>query len=108
MKHICLFIAGYHAPLDLFVELNKIASDPKIHNLPEDRPVNVCVGKEWYRYPSSFFLPAQKYVIKSFSVFQKNPFLYRSHAFLLFKKENILRMEYNKHILQNGFVIKIF
>ncbi|XP_060606390.1 alpha-1,2-mannosyltransferase ALG9-like [Ruditapes philippinarum] len=61
ISRVIALYQGYHAPLDLFVELNKIASDPKIHNLPEDRPVNVCVGKEWYRYPSSFFLPAQNW-----------------------------------------------
>ncbi|BFZ06579.1 hypothetical protein BsWGS_09618 [Bradybaena similaris] len=48
---------GYHSPLDIYVELHRVASDPKIHTLPSDKPVNVCVGKEWYRYPSSFFLP---------------------------------------------------
>ncbi|WAR27997.1 ALG9-like protein [Mya arenaria] len=27
----------------------------------QDRPVTLCVGKEWYRYPSSFFLPGQNW-----------------------------------------------
>lgn len=62
-------LPGYHAPLDVYVELNKIATDPKIHTLSEDRPVNVCVGKEWYRYPSSFFLPGQKYASLPANVF---------------------------------------
>lgn len=48
---------GYHAPIEVFVELHRAASNPKVHTLPLDKPVNVCVGKEWYRYPSSFFLP---------------------------------------------------
>lgn len=26
--------------------------------LPPDQPARVCVGKEWYRFPSSFHLPA--------------------------------------------------
>ena len=56
-----LLIPAYHAPLDLYVELNKLAADPKVHTLGPDRPVNICVGKEWYRYPSSFFLPGHKY-----------------------------------------------
>lgn len=25
--------------------------------------VNICVGKEWYRFPSSFFLPSERYNI---------------------------------------------
>ena len=59
----CLFLlysAGYHAPLDIYVELNRISSDPKVHSLPPDKSVNVCVGKEWYRFPSNFFLPGNK------------------------------------------------
>ncbi|XP_063060028.1 alpha-1,2-mannosyltransferase ALG9 isoform X2 [Engraulis encrasicolus] len=48
---------GYHAPLDLYPEFHRIATDPSIHTVPEDRQVNVCVGKEWYRFPSSFLLP---------------------------------------------------
>ncbi len=26
--------------------------------------VNVCVGKEWYRFPSSFFLPTPKWKLR--------------------------------------------
>nr|XP_022339393.1 alpha-1,2-mannosyltransferase ALG9-like [Crassostrea virginica] len=52
---------GYHAPLDIYVELNRISSDPKIHSLPPDKSVNVCVGKEWYRFPSNFFLPGNNW-----------------------------------------------
>ncbi|XP_067421444.1 alpha-1,2-mannosyltransferase ALG9 isoform X5 [Emydura macquarii macquarii] len=48
---------GYHGPLDLYPEFHRIATDPTIHTVPEGRPVNVCVGKEWYRFPSSFLLP---------------------------------------------------
>ncbi|KAM6157892.1 alpha-1,2-mannosyltransferase ALG9 isoform 2-T2 [Rhynchocyon petersi] len=49
--------SGYHGPLDLYPEFHRIATDPIIHTVPEGRPVNVCVGKEWYRFPSSFLLP---------------------------------------------------
>lgn len=48
---------GYHAPLDLYPEFHRIAKDPSIHTVPEGRPVSVCVGKEWHRFPSSFLLP---------------------------------------------------
>lgn len=48
---------GYHAPLDLYPEFHRIAKDPILHSVPEGRPVSVCVGKEWYRFPSSFLLP---------------------------------------------------
>ncbi|XP_048093906.1 alpha-1,2-mannosyltransferase ALG9 [Alosa alosa] len=55
-RSVALF-RGYHAPLDLYPEFHRIAKDPNIHTVPEGRPVNVCVGKEWYRFPSSFLLP---------------------------------------------------
>ncbi|XP_016346030.1 alpha-1,2-mannosyltransferase ALG9-like isoform X2 [Sinocyclocheilus anshuiensis] len=55
-RSVALF-RGYHAPLDLYPEFHRIAKDPTIHTVPEGRLVNICVGKEWYRFPSSFLLP---------------------------------------------------
>ncbi|XP_042329994.1 alpha-1,2-mannosyltransferase ALG9 [Sceloporus undulatus] len=55
-RSVALF-RGYHGPLDLYPEFHRIATDPTIHTVPEGRPVHVCVGKEWYRFPSSFLLP---------------------------------------------------
>ncbi|XP_030076609.1 alpha-1,2-mannosyltransferase ALG9 isoform X2 [Microcaecilia unicolor] len=60
-RSIALF-KGYHGPLDLYPEFHHIAVDPSIHTVPEGRPVNVCVGKEWYRFPSSFLLPDNWYL----------------------------------------------
>ena len=58
---MCL-CAGYHAPLDLYPEFHRIARDPSLHSVPDGRPVTVCVGKEWHRYPSSFLLPHRSVV----------------------------------------------
>uniref|UniRef100_A0A8C8AGD7 Mannosyltransferase n=1 Tax=Otus sunia TaxID=257818 RepID=A0A8C8AGD7_9STRI len=55
-RSVALF-RGYHGPLDLYPEFHRIATDPSIHTVPEGRQVNVCVGKEWHRFPSSFLLP---------------------------------------------------
>ncbi|XP_048840319.1 alpha-1,2-mannosyltransferase ALG9 isoform X2 [Brienomyrus brachyistius] len=55
-RSVALF-RGYHTPLDLYPEFHRIAKDPTVHTAPEGRPVTVCVGKEWHRYPSSFLLP---------------------------------------------------
>ncbi|KAM4651329.1 alpha-1,2-mannosyltransferase ALG9 isoform 1-T1 [Discoglossus pictus] len=55
-RSIALF-RGYHGPLDLYPEFHRIAKDPSIHTVAAGRSVNVCVGKEWYRFPSSFLLP---------------------------------------------------
>lgn len=42
-------VSAYSAPLRIYRPLQS----------PEyaDMPGNVCVGKEWYRFPSSYFLP---------------------------------------------------
>ncbi|XP_065644928.1 alpha-1,2-mannosyltransferase ALG9 isoform X2 [Hydra vulgaris] len=56
---IALFV-GYRAPLDLYPEFHNLVNpfDPSVKPMiREDQKVNVCVGREWYRYPSSFFLP---------------------------------------------------
>lgn len=52
---------NYHAPLDLMMELNRYPTEEKI---PADLTVNVCMGKDWYRYPSSFFLPNKNWNIR--------------------------------------------
>ncbi|KAJ8972591.1 hypothetical protein NQ317_002317 [Molorchus minor] len=45
---------NYHAPFDLMMELNRYPVETKV---PDKAHVNVCIGKDWHRYPSSFFLP---------------------------------------------------
>lgn len=45
--------------MDIFMEINKLSAES---NVPQDHNINVCIGKEWYRYPSSFFLPSEKLV----------------------------------------------
>lgn len=47
---------GYHAPFDVFMEINRIAEEPKMSSV-HHHPINLCVGKEWYRFPSNFFVP---------------------------------------------------
>lgn len=52
-RSIALF-QGYHAPLEIYPSLLKVSE-----NLKYQHPnIRVCIGKEWYRYPSSFFLPS--------------------------------------------------
>jgi alpha-1,2-mannosyltransferase len=40
-------ITGYSAPLKVYAPLHEVANHGDI----------VCIGKEWYRFPSSYFLP---------------------------------------------------
>jgi len=49
--HTFVVVLDYNAPLQVYDKLNTVlARQPVID-------CQVCVGKEWYRYPSSFFLP---------------------------------------------------
>lgn len=52
---------NYHAPLDLMMELNKFSAESNIQN---NLAINVCLGKDWYRYPNSFFLPNEKWNVR--------------------------------------------
>ncbi|KAG2378112.1 hypothetical protein C9374_008734 [Naegleria lovaniensis] len=55
-------VKNFHAPLKVYSELHSELTTLE-KNAPftnKTIPVNVCVGKEWYRYPSSFFLPTSK------------------------------------------------
>lgn len=47
-------------------EVYKHLSSNELHNqvLPESKIVNVCVGKEWYRFPSNFFLPSEQFQLR--------------------------------------------
>jgi alpha-1,2-mannosyltransferase len=62
MSRILALYKNYHAPMDTFMELTTsrdILEDPN-----SNKPINVCIGKDWYRYPSSFFLPSTRYSIR--------------------------------------------
>lgn len=61
VSRIFALYRNYHAPLDLMMELNRFPAEGKI---PPDTMVNVCFGKEWYRYPSSFFLPNSNWNVR--------------------------------------------
>nr|CAD7442255.1 unnamed protein product [Timema bartmani] len=61
VSRISALYNGYHAPLDLFMELSNVTGDNK---LPADQNINICVGKEWYRFPTSFFLPDNRWQLQ--------------------------------------------
>jgi len=51
---------GYHAPLEVYPELQNLVHplDAEVEPMfNENEKITLCVGREWYRYPSSFFLP---------------------------------------------------
>ena len=60
---------GYHAPLDVYKRLegiheNIVQLQQNKTSLVKDFNFSVCVGKEWHRFPSSFFLPDNRWRLK--------------------------------------------
>ena len=50
-------INNYSGSVDIYHILNQPQIKFSLMQLESKRDVNVCVGKEWYRFPGSFFLP---------------------------------------------------
>ncbi|VDM40942.1 unnamed protein product [Toxocara canis] len=54
---------NFAAPIEVFKGLNEhltipaTLDKPSYHSRENDSSIHVCIGKEWYRFPSSFFLP---------------------------------------------------
>ncbi|KAG5672283.1 hypothetical protein PVAND_002420 [Polypedilum vanderplanki] len=61
LSRILALYQNYHAPMDVFMELSTAREDLED---PHSQKMDVCIGKDWYRYPSSFFLPSTKYSIR--------------------------------------------
>jgi alpha-1,2-mannosyltransferase len=62
VSRILALYKNYHASMDTFMELSNsrdLWEDPYSKEI-----MNVCIGKDWHRYPSSFFLPSTKYSIR--------------------------------------------
>jgi len=55
LSRITALYQGYHAATDVWMKVNQIPMSDGVE-LPSGL-TTVCMGKEWYRYPSSFFLP---------------------------------------------------
>ncbi|MFH4978646.1 hypothetical protein AB6A40_005355 [Gnathostoma spinigerum] len=56
---------NYAAPIDVYKGFNEYLATPEVLDQPrfaireDGAKIRLCVGKEWYRFPSSFFLPSQ-------------------------------------------------
>lgn len=50
--------AYYQAPMEVYSRLgDTVRQDARAGRLTPGRDVSVCVGKEWYRFPTHYFLP---------------------------------------------------
>ncbi|XP_043259088.1 alpha-1,2-mannosyltransferase ALG9 [Colletes gigas] len=52
---------GYYAPMEIMIETNKLESEGEIF---KDANINFCIGKEWHRFPSSFFFPSNNWKLQ--------------------------------------------
>lgn len=70
-SRIAMQVKGFYAPLKIYNHLSYVelqnGNGPIL--APEefkatDREINICVGKEWYRFPTSFFLPHRRFRLR--------------------------------------------
>uniref|UniRef100_A0A1I8NY71 Mannosyltransferase n=1 Tax=Stomoxys calcitrans TaxID=35570 RepID=A0A1I8NY71_STOCA len=61
LSRVFALYRNYHAPMDLMMELTQFKASPQYR---ADQIYNVCIGKDWYRYPGSFFFPAQNFRLR--------------------------------------------
>ncbi len=59
---------NYFGAVATWDKLSHLPLDPEF-KLPDslagnDDPINVCVGKEWHRFPNSFFLPDDRWRLR--------------------------------------------
>ncbi|KAJ8683636.1 hypothetical protein QAD02_019428 [Eretmocerus hayati] len=52
---------GYYAPMEIMTEANKLGASGQI---PTDATINFCIGKEWHRFPGSFFFPSNNWKLQ--------------------------------------------
>ncbi|KAI1287314.1 Alpha-1,2-mannosyltransferase ALG9 [Halotydeus destructor] len=55
-----LLFKAYHGAMDVYLEVDQLNEQ-----LPAKlKEINLCVGKEWHRFPSSFFLPDERWKLQ--------------------------------------------
>ncbi|XP_043284847.1 alpha-1,2-mannosyltransferase ALG9 [Venturia canescens] len=52
---------GYYAPMEMMMEANKLGTEGQV---PSEVHINFCVGKEWHRFPGSFFFPSNNWKLQ--------------------------------------------
>ncbi|XP_031371223.1 alpha-1,2-mannosyltransferase ALG9 isoform X2 [Apis dorsata] len=72
---------GYYAPMEVLIDTNKLGLEREIS---KDININFCIGKEWHRFPSSFFFPSNnwklQYLRSEFKGQLPQPFLNHENA----------------------------
>lgn len=63
LSRIFSLVTNYQAPMDVMMELNAWRLDEK-SDYKSGTTYNVCVGKDWYRFPNSFFFPTDDFRLR--------------------------------------------
>lgn len=61
LSRVFALYRNYHAPIDLMMEFNRFKTTTEYRH---DLTYNVCIGKEWHRFPSSFFFPSANFHLR--------------------------------------------
>lgn len=63
LSRVISLYRNYHAPLDLMMELNALHEVQE--NIDNNKiEYNLCIGKDWYRFPNSFFFPTNQFRVR--------------------------------------------
>jgi len=60
LSHTASLYQNYSAPLYAYHDLSYELSMLKV----EDKDVNICIGKEFHRFPGSFFFPGKRFKLR--------------------------------------------
>lgn len=70
-SRVMMQVKSFHAPLQVYHYLSHHElrdgkgppnAAPQFES--QEREINICVGKEWYRFPTSFFLPHRRFRLR--------------------------------------------
>ena len=68
LSRVLAVYKNYHAPMKVWTQVARLPLMEKSNTLEHPdygkSSISICVGKEWYRYPSSFFLPDNNWDLK--------------------------------------------
>ncbi|CAG0913032.1 unnamed protein product [Notodromas monacha] len=68
VSRVAAVYKGYHGALEVYMEMGELArgerAEKNVVDLSAERNTTLCLGKEWHRFPSSFFLPSRKWRVE--------------------------------------------
>jgi alpha-1,2-mannosyltransferase len=65
-------VTNYNGVFRVYTDLSQNADSYEKEFRTKCDQINVCVGREWYRFPNSYFLPNQRYNLTFFRQLENN------------------------------------